>query len=77
MASRKKTKAKAKPLATVEATSALADQCFAHLADANDAIKHMKTEMSPGARVSWRERATLHISMANSLMNLIRTMRGQ
>lgn len=70
MASRKKKVEKA-------AADSIELHIFRQLQLAEDCLNHMKTEMSPGARVSWRERAVAHTALANAQMNYARLLKGK
>ena len=49
----------------------LRDLAVAHLLGAHEDITKMKEEMSPNARISWRERASVKLAFVNAVANLL------
>lgn len=72
MASRKK-----KPSIKSATQDALELSAFRQLQKAEECLDHMRQEMSPAARISWRERAVAHTALANSWMNYARLLKGK
>lgn len=70
MAAKKKVTKKTPRDATYEGLVALHT-----LLDAQDACTHMDKEMSPTARISWRERALVKVALANAMVNFLRMVK--
>jgi len=50
---------------------------FKLLREAAEACDHMDREMSPNARISWRERANTKVFVARGMIELLRLMKGR